>query len=322
MYRFFIFLGLLNLLACQAEQPQKQPVQTLQTDSTNIDSLSISVVEIDTTPELILHDPIPDRTNIKARLQAKIKNKEPLVVHVFVPLCDNENQGIVRTSNPSLGNGMSLKSNLYWATSTGMKKFFKTHKQWTLLDNFLDVDDNVLERVVFKRVYANQATVYLVADAYRGDRMGATVNDYLRALADNYREELTVDSQTISLHGGADFMVFNGHNGLMDIGSAENWTNKGNKETDAAIIACNSSDYFEDYLIRAKAYPLLRCNYLLHPGAYVLSPVIDDWVNNIDDIQLKINAGKAYCERHKCSKKTSRNYFMTGWAVPKPEIIF
>lgn len=313
MYRFFVLLLLISFFSCQSEQPKKYILQASKTDSTTIDSSTSPIAEIDTIPKILIHSPIPNRDNIKANLQTKINKQKPLVIHVFIPLCDNEHQGIVRTSNASLGDGMSLKSNLYWATSTGIKKYFKTHKSWALLDNFYDIDSNVLERVVFKRVYPNQATVYLVADAYRGDRMEATVNDYLRALSNNYTEKLTIDNQNITLHGGADFIVFNGHNGLMDMVEVQDWTNKTNKETDAAIIACISSDYFDDYLIQAKAYPLLRCNHLLHPGAYVLSPIIDDWVNNLAEDKLKINAGKAYCQRHKCSTKTSQNYFMTGW---------
>ena len=56
---------------------------------------------------------LKDRTKIKERLQRKIKNKEPLLIHTFVPLCDNDNQGIVPV-NKSLGDGFNLRTNLYW----------------------------------------------------------------------------------------------------------------------------------------------------------------------------------------------------------------
>ncbi|MCP4438738.1 MAG: hypothetical protein GY810_07310 [Aureispira sp.] len=320
MYKLVTIFVLFMLIGCQAEQPNTPTPQSISVDTAQTDTLT--TIEADIIPEPISLSPVPNRDNIRKKLQSKIDTKQPLVVHVFVPLCDNENQGIVPTSRPSLGNGLSLKSNLYWATSTGMKKYFKTDSKWQLLDNFYDVDSNVLERVVFRRNYSNGAIVYLVADAYRGDRMEATVNDYLRALSNSYEEQLEIDSQKIAIHGGADFMVFNGHNGLMDMVEVQGWTNTSDKETDAAIIACISSDYFEEYLIQAKAYPLLRCNHLLHPGAYVLSPVIDGWVNNIEDDVLKVHAGRAYCKRHKCSAKTSRNYFSTGWAAPQEEIVF
>ena len=43
-------------------------------------------------------------------------------VHVFVALCDNENQGIVPVPS-HLGNGRDLKGNLYWGSSGGVKTF-------------------------------------------------------------------------------------------------------------------------------------------------------------------------------------------------------
>lgn len=54
-----------------------------------------------------------NREEIKINLQNKILQKQPLIVHVFVPLCDNDNQGIVPVS-ASLGDGQNLKTNLYW----------------------------------------------------------------------------------------------------------------------------------------------------------------------------------------------------------------
>ncbi|MFT4759165.1 MAG: hypothetical protein ACI9XO_004463 [Paraglaciecola sp.] len=46
-------------------------------------------------------------------MKAKIAKNEALVVPVFMPLCDNENQGIVPV-NARRGDGLNLKSNLYW----------------------------------------------------------------------------------------------------------------------------------------------------------------------------------------------------------------
>jgi len=45
------------------------------------------------------------------------------VIHVFVALADNVNQGIVPVS-PSLGDGDNPKTNLYWGAAFGVKTFF------------------------------------------------------------------------------------------------------------------------------------------------------------------------------------------------------
>ena len=73
-----------------------------------------------------------DRTEILKRLEQKIEDKKPLIIHAFVPLCDNENQGIVPVSK-SLGNGLNLRTNLYWGALYGVKTHFKKQKDWTLL---------------------------------------------------------------------------------------------------------------------------------------------------------------------------------------------
>src|SRR5690606_16213423 len=72
-----------------------------------------------------------DRSTNLRRLANKIDNKDPLIVHLYVPLCDNEHQGIVPTS-ASLGDGLSLRTNLYWATSGGTKAYFSKQPDWNL----------------------------------------------------------------------------------------------------------------------------------------------------------------------------------------------
>jgi hypothetical protein len=258
-----------------------------------------------------------NRNIIEAQLAQKVANEKPLVVHIFVPLCDNEHQGIVPTT-ASLGNGFSLRSNLYWATSTGMKRYFKEKKTWKLLKSIKNVyqDSVVLERVVFKRTYSNNAVVYLIADAYRGDKMLETVNHFLRAASNNYTEQLNLDNGTaVSIHGAADLVVFNGHNGLFDLyyNQPNRWYNSTNSQKDIAIIACYASEHFEREAMRAKAYPIVRAKGRLHPGAFVISGIIDKWAMLKSVEEMRLNAGKAYCKIHDCSIKTSQKLFYKGW---------
>ena len=46
------------------------------------------------------------------------------VVHVFVALCDNKNQGIVPVPE-KIGNGQDANLNLYWGCGYGVRTFFK-----------------------------------------------------------------------------------------------------------------------------------------------------------------------------------------------------
>lgn len=258
-----------------------------------------------------------DRTSIETNLKEKIATNQALVVHIFVPLCDNEHQGIVPTT-ASLGNGFSLRTNLYWATTNGMKRYFKEKKEWKFIESIKDVykDSVVLERVIFKRTYPNKATVYVVADAYRGDKMLATLNHFARAMSNNYTKKITLpDNNTINIHGGADLVVFNGHNGFLDFpeGTPTPFYNTTKSQKDMVAIACFANEYFEREALRAQAYPIVRAKSTLHPGAFVISAIIDDWAMLEPVEAMRLSAGKAYCEIHNCSIKTSKNLFYKGW---------
>src|SRR5688572_17761463 len=54
------------------------------------------------------------------------------VIHVFVALADNVNQGIVPVS-ATLGNGDNPATNLYWGAAFGIKTFFSRNKDWQLI---------------------------------------------------------------------------------------------------------------------------------------------------------------------------------------------
>lgn len=340
-FQIIIFVFITSFYSCNNAPNDKPPQQTTSIDSLPQNDTTIDVSNEDSTLEDTstyftyeydeLEPPIPvseftprdkkfprfERDHIEAQLAQKVATNQPLVVHVFVPLCDNEHQGIVPTTE-SLGNGFSLRSNLYWATSTGMKRYFKEKAGWKLLKSIKNVygDSVVLERVVFKRSYPNQATVYLVADAYRGDKMFETVNDFLRAISNNHTETVTLDdSSQIQIHGAADLVAFNGHNGMLDLyyDQPDYWYNTSNTSKDMVVIACYANEYFEREAMRAKAYPLVRAISRLHPGAFVLSAIIDDWAMLKDIEAVRLSAGRAYCEIHDCSIKTSKKLFYKGW---------
>src|SRR3954447_19959343 len=67
----------------------------------------------------------------KAQPEAAAVNSVP-VIHVFVALADNVNQGIVPVS-ASLGNGDSTVTNLYWGAAFGIRTFFSKEKDWELI---------------------------------------------------------------------------------------------------------------------------------------------------------------------------------------------
>ena len=100
------------------------------------------------------------------------------VVHVFVALCDNDHQGIVRVP-ALLGNGQDPRNNLYWGAMYGVKTFFKQSPHWSLVTNNSELENKIiLDRVVFRGEFQDRPT-YVLADAYDGAHMKEVLIDFL-----------------------------------------------------------------------------------------------------------------------------------------------
>ena len=240
------------------------------------------------------------------RLVAKESKKQRLVVHVFLPLCDNENQGIVPVPQ-KFGNGFDLKNNLYWGAMYGVKSYFKKSKDWRLIYSKKDISKSVLERVVFQK-----DNLYLVADAYRGDKMRESLIDYFDATSGFKSGEVALNGFSLPLYKDADLTVFNGHDGLMDY-NIKSKLNRDNKIRESVAIACKSYSYFKENLSRSKAYPLITTNGELAPEAYVLEAIVDSWSRLESVKNMKKSAGKAYNKYQKCGLRGAINLFQSGW---------
>ncbi len=302
---FFITLLIPNFSCNYLNSNKYQNTSQLE-DSVSCDAITDSATKTDG----IYQDATFDRVSIVKQLKRKKDNHIPLSIHIYVPLCDNKNQNIVPTTQ-TLGNGLNLRTNLYWAVKGSVKYDFVRSSDWVKVYNAFDIDSNVLERIVFERDYAD-AKVYIIADAYRGDRMEEAVNDFLASIANCRNEMVMLDtSKTVGCAGNSDLIIFNGHNGMMDDIHVKEWVNETNDKTDVVINACATYYHFQDELAKAKGYPIVRSNTLLHPGAYVLTQIIDDWVRGVQADTICINAGKAYCRVHKCS--VDAEIYTAGW---------
>lgn len=252
-----------------------------------------------------------ERTSVAERVNDKISTGTPLIVHAMVPLCDNAHQGIVPVPE-RLGNGLDLRNNLYWGARYGIKSHFKNLREWQQISSVKYQDSSVLERVIFHRRYANGANVYLVADAYRGDRMRHCVYDFLGAAAGAIKVEVAMEDEQLGLYGNADLLLFNGHNGILDFVPGTIY-NKDQRIRDVAVIGCVSYPYFEPYLLRARGYPFLTASNLMAPEAYVAAAAIDAWVDQQPDSEVRAAAGRAYHKYQQCGIRGATNLFYAGW---------
>ncbi|MCU0914293.1 MAG: hypothetical protein MUC88_07010 [Planctomycetes bacterium] len=166
-------------------------------------------------------------------------------IHVFVALCDNEHQGIVPVPK-ELGQGDDPGHNLYWGALYGVRTFLGKSKDWTLVATRKNVNDRVLERIVFRH---RTTHAYLVADAYRGDKIRDAVSEFLGAAAGNGARMLTLEKEKapLGIHGGADLVVYVGHNGLMDFQVEAPAPERDARPRSVMVLACTSRPYFQPH---------------------------------------------------------------------------
>ncbi|MBK7128556.1 MAG: hypothetical protein IPM74_01060 [Crocinitomicaceae bacterium] len=244
-------------------------------------------------------------------LKQKAESREPLIVHTMVPLCDNAHQGIVPVS-PSLGDGFNLKTNLYWATRHGMKKYFELKDEWISLNSNFIANDTILERAIFKRSFNGYSEVILICDAYRGDQMDACVKDYLNSLAGFHSDSVLIDSTWILCGDQADMLVFNGHNGLYEVYPDTIYAQHTRKK-DAVVLACSSYWGFTPFIQNANCYPLVTTSSSMYPGATILDYIIEAWVQFKSGEEIRLAAAMAYHEMKNCGLNAADGLFVSGW---------
>lgn len=217
------------------------------------------------------------------------------IIHVFVALCDNENQGIVKVS-PILGKGDDPANNLYWGALYGVKTYFTKSKNWQFQKSKKNFSPIILERVIFKHKDKN---FYLIADAYEGSKIKQATLDFLNAAGG--RELKT------------DLAVYIGHNGLMGDFRVENkelFKDKNNLQHPPSIVlCCKSSQYFSTLLDRLKSKKLLLTTNFMAPESYVLEAALEAYLQNKSQNIINENAAQAYHKYQKCSISSARKLF-------------
>lgn len=238
------------------------------------------------------------------------------VIHVFVALCDNVNQGIVPVA-PSLGNGDDPGRNLYWGAGFGVQTFFAKSKDWLPIASQTPSTKSasvVLERSIFRH---RTREAYLIAEAYRGRYIQQATQDFLAAAAGTPGEsiDLELNGKTVSLNlgGSANLVAYVGHDGLMDFQLASFPTKRDDEKRDAIILACASKSYFAAPLKATGAKPLVWTTNLMAPEAYILSAAIDGWLNHETDEQIRARAAKAYSQYQRIALTSASRLFATGW---------
>jgi hypothetical protein len=235
------------------------------------------------------------------------------VVHVFVALADNEHQGIVPVS-PKLGNGEDAERNLYWGSAYGVKTFFSRATDWQRIICGLKPKSEILERCVFKYRAAN---VYLVADAYRGMEIRQAILDFLDSAAGDGEDTIRIPSEsgTVKLptRGGANVVVYIGHDGLMDFQLVRFPVQKNRAHREAIVLACASKQFFANPVRASGAFPLLWTTGLMAPEAYTLKSALDGWIAGEGNELIRDRAAGAYDKYQNCGIRAAHRLLVSGW---------
>jgi hypothetical protein len=229
-------------------------------------------------------------------------------IHVMVALCDNKYQGIVPVP-AKIGNGQDPDNNLYWGCAFGIRSYFKSSSNWTLLRHY-SIDSIKMERLVFKHKRANY---YLVADAYNGKYIRQCTIDFLKSCAGQLKDTLTVHGKTIGINGNSALLSYIGHDGLMDFNLSGQYANTDGKSRDAIILACISKKYFGTLLLQTKANPLVWSTGLMSPEAYTLHDALEAYISNTSTPNIRMAAAKAYARYQHCSLKAASNLLVSGY---------
>lgn len=230
---------------------------------------------------------------------------ETRVIHVLVALCDNESQGIVPVP-AKIGNGNDPANNLYWGCAYGVSNFMRKHADWELLASYKNPTPDILERLLFK---TKKADVYMVADAYVGSAIKQTTIDLLDYAAGLGDFELGHEGAVIPAGGGADLLVYVGHNGLMDFALERIPESVNDKPRDVAVFACASRQYFSKPIAATGAHALALTTNLMSPEAYSLAALATGWINNETAAQIHERIAQAYNQYQKCGIKGARGLF-------------
>lgn len=235
------------------------------------------------------------------------------VVHAFVSLADNKNQGIIPVP-ARLGDGQDPASNLYWGAAFGVKSYFKASAEWHLLSCDPGPQALILERCVFHRI---DPEVLLVADAYDGSRIRDAVSDFVSSVAGLRVETLSVglgkEKTALAIAADADLLVYIGHDAFMDFQIPRVTGQKGVRKRQFIVLACASKSYFRPYMQGTEGEPLLWTTGLMAPEAYTLKAALDGWIHSESAESIRQRAAIAYDKYQKCGLRAAQRLFATGW---------
>lgn len=240
---------------------------------------------------------------------ADVRAGRPLVLHVVVPLCSNDQ---IDCGSGIAGRPGGLEHNVYWGAVFGARRFFERRKSGWERVEVTRGDGVFLERAIYRRFVpgapwgrAGNVEELVVLQAVHGDSIDRAV-DHLWKMAtgggkiafqdgDRRREE------RVLVAGYA------GHNRLMD--GKRLPAERGNAPVPSFVLACNSEPYFGPSLRRAGSLPLVTTSSLMAPEGYLIDAIARGIGEKLDPAELRKRAVATYAKWQKLTPRQAGSVF-------------
>lgn len=248
---------------------------------------------------------------MKARVSRDLAAGRPLVAHVVVALCDNDNQGIVPVPR-AIGNGQDPVRNLYWGAGYGLDTYFTRHGGWTVERREANPAPGILVRLVLSKTLRREGraiVVHLVADAWDGREIRRATERFLAMAAGHAPESVPAGraGPALPAGGAAALVAYVGHDGLMDFSVPPPPVPRTDAPPRSAIVlACAS---IGPHLERAGAHPLVLTTGLMAPEAYALEAAVSSWAAGEASDLTRRAAAAAYHRYQKCGARAAARLF-------------
>jgi hypothetical protein len=227
-------------------------------------------------------DPLYDR------IAGDLAANRPIVITVYVALCDNASQGIVPVKNRSICDGDAPSRNLYWATGGGLAGAMRS-AGWKRVHAARPADGPILAVAAWRaslakggalatRGHRGRAPVYVVGLAYRGREIRAAMVDFFRAVhRDTPLAIATDDGATLAAGGASHVVGYIGHDYFYDTLDPDALLREARgdsaSEKGAFALSCTGNVLIRPGLRRANVRILLLNRTLAFPGAWSVAGI-------------------------------------------------
>jgi hypothetical protein len=221
-----------------------------------------------------------------ARIAEDTQRGLPLRIRVYVALCDNDSQGIVKVKNPKICDGDVPERNIYWGTKGGLAGFMRSASFRLLSAERLGAGPITLRSLWTKRF--GKTDVIVEGLAYRGREIRTAMLDFVRAVHDD--GALAVDEPHL--------VAYVGHNYFLDTAEVREFRDAsratGHLAKGVLALSCLGDQHIRPYIGRATAPILLLNNNLTYPGAWSIGGVIEGIARRMTPRAIRDSAARAF----------------------------